>query len=84
MHTHAHTIEERDKRRKGAPVPLIVGDVQVSVDGHEGLFEEADPLLLLLLRLIKNGLHLLHVVRRVGREILQHLLIFLADLSSEQ
>lgn len=64
--------------------PLIVGDVQVPVDGEEGLLQEADPLFLLLLRLFKDGLHLLHVARRVGRHFLQGLLVVLSALRSQE
>lgn len=66
----------------GDSSPLIVGDVQMPVDGEEGLLEEADPLPLLLLRLLENGLHLLHVAWGVGRHILQHLLIVLSTLQT--
>lgn len=62
--------------------PLIVGDVKMSVDGEEGLLQEADPLPLLLLRLFKNGLHLLHVARRVGRHILEGFLVVLSVLQA--
>lgn len=64
--------------------PLVVGDVQVPVDGEEGLLQEADPLFLLLLRLLKDGLHLLHVARRVGRHFLQGLLVVLSALRSQE
>lgn len=50
------------------------------VDGEEGLFEEDDPLALLVLRLIEDGLHLLHVARSVAVHLLQDLLIAAADL----
>lgn len=60
--------------------PLVVCDVQVSVDGQEGLLQEADPLPLLLLRLLEDGLHLLHVARRVGRHVLQGFLVVLLAL----
>lgn len=60
--------------------PLVVGDVQVSVDGEEGLLQEAHPLPLLLLRLLEDGLHLLHVARRVGRHVLQDFLVVLFAL----
>lgn len=60
--------------------PLVVGDVEVSVDGEEGLLQKADPLPLLLLRLVKDGFHLLHVARRVGRHVLQNLLVVLFSL----
>lgn len=68
--THTHT-------------PLIVGDVQVLVDGEERLFEEDDPLALLLLRLVKDGLHLLHVARSVAVHLLQDFLIASANLNTE-
>lgn len=55
--------------------PLVVGDVQVSVDGEEGLLQEAHPLPLLLLRLLEDGLHLLHVAGREGRHVLQDFLV---------
>lgn len=54
----------------------------MSVDGEEGLLQETDPLPLLLLRLLKNGLHLLHVARRVGRHILEGFLIVLSVLQA--
>lgn len=55
--------------------PLIVGNVQVFVDGEKGLFEEDNPLALLVLRLVKDGLHLLHVARSVAVHLLQDFLI---------
>lgn len=64
--------------------PLVVGDVQVPVDGEEGLLQEADPLSLLFLRLFKDGLHLLHIARRVGRHFLQGLLVVLSALRSQE
>lgn len=64
--------------------PLIVGDVQMSVDGEESLLQKADPFPLLLLRLFKNGFHLLHVARCVGRHILQRFLIALSSLQAAQ
>lgn len=54
------------------------------MDGEEGLLQEADPLSLLLLRLFKDGLHLLHVARRVGRHFLQGLLVVLPALRSQE
>lgn len=66
----------------GSCPPLIVGDIKMSVDGEEDLLQEADPLSFLLLRLFKNGFHLLHVARRVGRHVLQHLLILLPALQA--
>lgn len=60
--------------------PLVGGDVQVFVDGQEGLFEEGDPLALLLLRLVKNGLHLLHIARNVAVHLLQDLFIASTNL----
>lgn len=54
------------------------------MDGEEGLLQEADPLSLLLLRLFKDGLHLLHVARRVGRHFLQGLLVVLSALRSQE
>lgn len=55
--------------------PLIVGDIQVSVDGQKSLFEEAYPLSLLLLRLVKDRLHFLHVAWSITRHFLKNLLI---------
>lgn len=60
--------------------PLVGGDVQVFVDGQEGLFEESDPLALLFLRLVKNGLHLLHIARNVAVHLLQDLLVASTNL----
>lgn len=54
------------------------------MDGEEGLLQEADPLFLLLLRLLKDGLHLLHVARRVGRHFLQGLLVVISALRSQE
>lgn len=55
--------------------PVIVGDIQVSVDGQESLFEEAYPLPLFLLWLVKDRLHFLHVARSITRHFLKNLLI---------
>lgn len=55
--------------------PLVVGEVQVFVDGEEGLFEEDNPLPLFILRLVKDGLHLLHVARSVAVHLLEDFLI---------
>lgn len=60
--------------------PLVVGDIQVSVDGEEGLLQETHPLPLLLLCLLEDGLHLLHVAWRVGRHVLQDFLVVLFAL----
>lgn len=60
--------------------PLIVGDVQVSVDGEEGLLQEAHPLPLLLLRLLEDGLHFLHVAWCEARHVLQDFLVVLFAL----
>jgi len=72
-HTHTHN---------SCP-PLIVGNVQVLVDGEEGLFEEDDPLSLLILRLVKNGLHLFHVARSVAVHLLQDFFIAGTNLNIE-
>lgn len=66
----------------GRGSPLVVGDVQVCVDGQEGLFEEDDPAALLILRLVEDRLHLLHVARRVAVHLLQDLLVAGADLNT--
>lgn len=60
--------------------PLVVGDVQMSVDGEESLLQKTDPLPLLLLRLLKNGFHLFHIAGRVRCHILQHFLVALSNL----
>lgn len=74
INTHKHS---------GGCWPLVVGDVQVSVDGQEDLLEKADPLPLLLLRLFENGFHLLHIARCVGRHVLQEFLISISSLQAE-
>lgn len=76
-HTHYSHTQSSD-----GCSPLIISDVKMSVDGEEGLLQKADPLPLLLLRLFKNGFHLLHVARRVGRHILQHFLVALSTLQA--
>lgn len=50
------------------------------MDGQEGLLQETDAFPLLLLRLLKNDLHLLHVARRVAADVLQELLVALPSL----
>lgn len=55
--------------------PLIVSDVEVSVYRQEGLFQETDPLPLLLLRLVEHRFHFLHVSWCKSSDVLQDLLI---------
>lgn len=74
------TFSQRRTRTKRRASPLIVGNVQVFVDGEESLFEKYNPLALLLLRLVKDGLHLLHVARSVVVHLLQDLLVAGTDL----
>lgn len=50
------------------------------MDGEERLFEEDDPLALLVLRLVKDGLHLLHVAWSVAVHLLEDFLIAGTDL----
>ena len=64
--------------------PLIISDVQMSVDGEKDLLQKADPLPLFFLRLLKNGFHLLHVTRCVGCHILQRFLIVFSSLKAAQ
>lgn len=52
------------------------------VDGQEGLLEEEDPPALFVLRLLEDGLHLLHVAGRVAVDLLQHLLVAPAHLGA--
>lgn len=52
------------------------------VDGEEGLLEEDNPLALFVLRLVKDGLHLLHVARSVAVHLLQDFLIASTDLEA--
>lgn len=75
QHTHTHTC-------KALWSPLIVGDVQVFVDGEEGLFEEDNPPALFILRLVEDGLHLLHVARSVAVHLLQDFLVAGTDLKT--
>lgn len=50
------------------------------MDGEEGLFEEDDPLALFVLRLVKDGLHFLHVAWSVAVHLLQDLLVAATNL----
>lgn len=81
VHSDPHLISE-ETQCLGAALssPLVVGDVQVCVDGQQSLLQEHDPLTLLVLRLVEDGLHLLHVARGVAVHLLQDLLVAGADL----
>lgn len=60
--------------------PLVLGEVEVTLDVQQHLPEEAQPLLLKLLALVEHLLHVLHVLGGALAQLVQRFLVLLLGL----